>query len=201
MREDLEQIRNQVAQALSDLHEAMPLSHRHLLLVGASTSEVVGAHIGTAGTFDVAEALFEPIRTFCDKHGVRLALQCCEHLNRALLVEAETAEQHGSEQVLAVPVRHAGGALAAHAYRQMAHPVLVASIQADAGIDVGDVFIGMHLKPVVIPVRSRITQVGDAHVSMARTRLRRIGGERAVYTAEEAQKQYQAIESNGGIRL
>ncbi|WP_145614678.1 DUF436 family protein, partial [Bacillus licheniformis] len=55
---------------------------------------------------------------------------------------------------------------------------------ADAGIDIGDTFIGMHLKPVAVPVRVSQKQLGEAHVTLARTRPKLIGGVRAVYEAE-----------------
>lgn len=185
MSEALVTVREQVDQVLRDLHEAMSLSSEHLLVVGTSTSEVIGEKIGTSGTTEVATAIFEALRDFQKKTGVQLAFQCCEHLNRVLVVEQETAKQRGYEIVAAVPIRSAGGAMATHAYYQMKDPVLVESVRGDAGIDIGDTFIGMHLKPVVVPVRSRISSVGHAHVTLARTRPKLIGGVRAVYKERE----------------
>jgi uncharacterized protein (TIGR01440 family) len=184
MGEALATIREQVEQAISDLHEAMSLSSEHLLVVGTSTSEVIGEKIGTSGTAEVANAIYEALRAYQEKTGVQLAFQCCEHLNRALVVERETATKRGYDIVAAVPIRSAGGAMATYAYYQMKDPVLVESVRAEAGIDIGDTFIGMHLRPVVVPVRSRTTSVGRAHVTLARTRPKLIGGVRAVYKEE-----------------
>lgn len=186
MSEGLTLIREQVDHVLHDLYSAMSLSSEHLLVVGTSTSEVIGEKIGTSGTTQVADAIYETIKAFQDETGVQLAFQCCEHLNRALLVEAETQKRYGYERVSAVPIRSAGGAMATHAYYHMKQPVLVESIRADAGIDIGDVLIGMHLKPVAVPVRGRIKEIGKAHVTMARTRPKLIGGERAAYAEKEA---------------
>lgn len=185
MSEALATIREQIDQVIEDLHEAMSLSSEHLLVVGTSTSEVIGERIGTSGTAEVANAIFESFRAYQGKTGVQLAFQCCEHLNRSLVVERETAKQRGYEIVSAVPIRSAGGAMATFVYSQMKDPVLVESVRGDAGIDIGDTFIGMHLRPVVVPVRSRTTSVGKAHVTLARTRPRLIGGVRAVYKEQE----------------
>ncbi|HET7580249.1 MAG TPA: TIGR01440 family protein [Bacillales bacterium] len=185
MSEALVTIREQVDQVLRDLHEAMSLSSEHLLVIGTSTSEVIGEKIGTSGTAEVANAIFEAARAYQEKTGIQLAFQCCEHLNRALVVEKETAKQRGYEPVSAVPIRSAGGAMATYAYHKMKDPVLVESVRGDAGIDIGDTFIGMHLKSVVVPVRSQTTSVGKAHVTLARTRPKLIGGVRAVYKEQE----------------
>lgn len=186
MSEGLATIREQVDTALRDLEEAMPLSSGHLLVVGTSTSEVIGERIGTSGTAEVANAIFAAFAAFRERTGADLAFQCCEHLNRALVVDRETAARYGDDIVSAVPIRSAGGAMATYAYHHMADPVLVESVKADAGMDIGDTFIGMHLKPVVVPVRSRISSIGEAHVTIARTRPKLIGGARAVY--EETEK-------------
>ncbi|HET7616830.1 MAG TPA: TIGR01440 family protein [Bacillales bacterium] len=185
MSEVLATIRGQVQQVLSDLHEAMVLSSEHLLVVGTSTSEVIGKSIGTSGTAEVATSVYEALREYSEETGVRLAFQCCEHLNRAVVVEKETADHYGYEVVSAVPIRSAGGSMATYAYHQMKNPVLVESVCGDAGIDIGDTFIGMHLKSVVVPVRSKIDTIGKAHVTLARTRPKLIGGARAVYRHEE----------------
>lgn len=185
MSEALGTIQEQVKQVLADLNEAMPLSSEHLLVIGTSTSEVIGEKIGTSGTAEVANTIFSAVREFQGKTGVHLAFQCCEHLNRAIVMEQETALRKGYDLVSAVPIRSAGGAMATYAYYQMKNPVLVETIRADAGIDIGDTFIGMHLKPVVVPVRSRTNSVGEAHVTLARTRPKLIGGVRAVYKEQE----------------
>ncbi|WP_017725987.1 TIGR01440 family protein [Halalkalibacterium ligniniphilum] len=174
-------IQQQVEAALKDLHSAKPLSTGDLLVVGASTSEVLGEHIGSNGSQEVAAAIYAALFSYKAKTGVHLAFQCCEHLNRALVMEWETARERGYEEVAVVPVRKAGGAMATYAYGKMVEPVVVESIKAEAGIDIGDTFIGMHLKQVAVPVRSTVRSVGHAHLTMAKTRPKFIGGTRAVY--------------------
>lgn len=171
-------------QVLQDLLKAMPLSEKHVLVVGVSTSEVMGEKIGSAGSEKVAEALFSAITSLQKKHGFHLAFQCCEHLNRALVVERKTAESFGWQEVTVIPVPDAGGAMASYAFQHMNCPVVVEHIQADAAVDIGDTLIGMHLKPVAVPVRPSISRVGHAHVTMAKTRPKLIGGARAVYNWE-----------------
>ncbi|RBW68716.1 TIGR01440 family protein [Bacillus taeanensis] len=178
-------IREEVRAVLEDLVESMPLSSRHLLVIGVSTSEVIGEKIGTSGTDEIAEAIYKEAAAFREKTGVQLAFQCCEHLNRALVVERETAEQRGYEEVSVIPMRSAGGSMATYAYHHFKEPAVVEFIKADAGIDIGDTFIGMHLKHVAVPVRSRVKKVGEAHVTLAKTRPKLIGGERAVYPNKE----------------
>ncbi|WP_216829955.1 TIGR01440 family protein [Alkalihalobacterium elongatum] len=175
------QIKKDILQVLEELHQEMPLSDEHILVIGTSTSEVVGKKIGTSGSEGVSETLFSAFAEYKERTGVQLAFQCCEHLNRALVVEKETAKEHRLEIVSAIPVKSAGGSMAAHAYTNMKQPVLVETIAADAGIDIGDTLIGMHLKRVAVPLRSTIRSIGEAHVTLAKTRPKLIGGERAVY--------------------
>lgn len=184
---DLDALRRDMVRAVEDLLAEMPLSDRHLLVIGVSTSEVIGRRIGTSGSAKVAEALYDGLSHVREKRGFHLAFQCCEHLNRALVVSRAALKRFGLEEVLAIPIPKAGGAMAAHAYRRMKDPVLVERVAADAGIDVGDTLIGMHLRPVAVPVRSPIRQIGQAHVTMAKTRPKLIGGARAVYTPEDAE--------------
>jgi uncharacterized protein (TIGR01440 family) len=168
-------------QALADLQKVVPFTKETLLVVGTSTSEVVGAHIGSNGSRAAAEAIYAALKKTQDETGVQLAFQCCEHLNRALVLESEVAKQRGYEAVSAVPIRKAGGAMATFAFSRMKNPVLVEAIKAEVGIDIGDTLIGMHLKPVAVPVRSRIRSIGSAHLTMAVTRPKLIGGLRAIY--------------------
>lgn len=174
-------ISEQMQKLLEEFAQLAELKPKSLVVVGCSTSEVLGKRIGTAGALDVAKAIYEPLKQFADKHGVTLAFQCCEHLNRALVMEREEAETRGYEEVTVIPVPHAGGSMAAYAYEHMKNPVVVEEIQADAGIDIGDTFIGMHLKKVAVPVRTSIRSIGQAHVTLAKTRPKLIGGERACY--------------------
>ncbi|KML33411.1 TIGR01440 family protein [Rossellomorea marisflavi] len=166
---------------LQEFHDQVPLRKGQVLVIGCSTSEVMGEKIGTAGTIDTAELIYEELRKYADRSGVSLAFQCCEHLNRAIVIERETAEARGLDEVTVVPVRKAGGAMATHAYHRFQDPVIVEHIKADAGIDIGDTFIGMHLKHVAVPVRVSVRSLGHANVTLARTRPKLIGGNRAVY--------------------
>ncbi|WP_066176165.1 TIGR01440 family protein [Bacillus marinisedimentorum] len=176
-----EQVKEQLRKALDDLQASAQLKPGQLFVIGCSTSEVTGKRIGTAGTTDIAEDLYEEIARFKEQTGVQLAFQGCEHINRALLIERETAESRGYGLVSVIPAARAGGAMAAYAYSKMTDPVVVEFIKADAGIDIGDTLIGMHLKHVAVPVRSKVKSIGEAHLTMAKTRPKLIGGERAVY--------------------
>ncbi|WP_042351025.1 TIGR01440 family protein [Bacillus massiliigorillae] len=178
---DLESIKVHLKQALSDLQAHSNFARCKQLVIGCSTSEVVGEHIGTAGTLEVAEAIFQTTYQFAKEHNIAIAYQCCEHLNRALVVEASTMERYGYEEVSVVPIRSAGGALATFAYQNLNDAVVVEHIRAEAGIDIGDTFIGMHLKHVAVPVRSKTKSIGQAHVTMAVSRPKLIGGVRANY--------------------
>ncbi|RXJ02707.1 TIGR01440 family protein [Anaerobacillus alkaliphilus] len=177
----MSEIFEQVSQALVDLDSKKRLTDEHILVIGTSTSEVIGEHIGTSGTKEVAEAIFQGVQEFQKRTGVHLAFQCCEHLNRALVVEDTTRKVYGLEPVSVIPVPKAGGSMAAFAYSEMKNPVVVEFIKADAGIDIGDTLIGMHLKHVAVPVRSKVRMVGQAHLTLAVTRPKLIGGARAVY--------------------
>lgn len=174
-------VREQVARAAADLLAAADLKRGQVLVVGCSTSEVAGARIGTAGSDAVAEAILEPLWAVTEAHGLFLACQCCEHLNRALVVPAEAMERYGWEQVSVIPVPKAGGAFASRAMRHMPSAVVVEEVRAHAGLDIGSTLIGMHLRRVAVPVRLSLDMIGNARLTAARTRPKLIGGERAVY--------------------
>jgi uncharacterized protein (TIGR01440 family) len=161
------------------------LSADQLFVVGVSTSEVLGSRIGTAGTSDVAAALYAGLQRFREETGCYVAYQCCEHLNRALVVEREAAERYRLEPVTVVPVPKAGGAMASYAYRHLPDAVMVEEIAAHAGLDVGETLIGMHLRRVAVPFRPAQRQLGEARVNAAITRPKLIGGARAVYVIEQ----------------
>lgn len=182
---EIVKVKEQMQQALSDFQEQASLQNGQIFVVGCSTSEVLGKRIGTSGTMEVAEAIFSELTQFQKKQGLELAFQCCEHLNRALVVEREVAVKYQLEIVTVTPVRSAGGALATYAYHTLKDPVVVEFIKADAGMDIGDTFIGMHLKHVAVPVRTGVKEIGHAHVTMAKTRGKLIGGARAVYEVKE----------------
>ncbi len=152
-----------------------------LLVVGCSTSEVVGSKIGTNSKPETANEIFFGIYDVLKKNGIYLGAQCCEHLNRAIVVENEYARIRNLEAVNAVPQPKAGGSFATSAYTNFDTPVLVETVQADAGIDIGGTLIGMHLKKVAVPVRLSTCRIGEASIIVARTRPKFIGGERAVY--------------------
>lgn len=178
---DVEVLNNQMNSILTEFKEQSPLKSGNLLVIGCSTSEVIGQRIGTAGTSEAAEVIFGKIKSFADEHGAGVAFQCCEHLNRALVMERQWAEKKGYEEVSVIPVRTAGGAMATYAYEKFEDPVVVEFIKAEAGIDIGQTFIGMHLKHVAVPVRVSQKMLGEAHVTLAKTRPKLIGGTRAVY--------------------
>lgn len=185
MKEQVQEFYIQTKQLLEDLLDQTQLQPHHLLVLGVSTSEVLGQRIGTAGAEEVAGAIFKAAREAQQAHGFQLAFQCCEHLNRALVVERSTLEQFQLEEVAVIPAPQAGGAMAAYAYRNLQNPVMVEHVRADAGMDIGDTFIGMHLKHVAVPIRGRHHNVGEAHVTMAKTRPKLIGGARAIYVLED----------------
>ncbi|MCC8046951.1 MAG: TIGR01440 family protein [Clostridiales bacterium] len=179
--EYLEQLTRESHQAATELLQATHLKQGDLLVVGCSTSEVAGERIGSYSSPQMAEAVFAGIDSSAREHGVFLAAQCCEHLNRALILEKEAAEKYGYEPVNVVPQPKAGGSFATAAWKHFAQPVAVEHIRAHAGIDIGDTLIGMHLREVAVPVRISQKTIGSAHVVYARTRYKFVGGARAVY--------------------
>lgn len=156
-----------------------------LMVTGCSSSEIAGGEIGHASTYELGEAVARAILSLAKENGFDAAFQCCEHLNRSLVIEREAAERRGCEIVWAVPRKKAGGSLATAAWKMMKDPVLVSEIRADAGLDIGATLIGMHLRAVAVPVRLSVKNIGMAGVTAARTRPRLIGGERAKYDEEE----------------
>ena len=172
-------IKNQCEIAINELCDVAKLKKGDILVVGCSTSEVVGSKIGTNSDFDTAEVLFDSIYSVLSERGIYLAVQCCEHLNRAIVIEKEAVPN--GEYVNAVPQKKAGGSLATKAYHSFKNPVVLEEIKADAGIDIGGTLIGMHLKKVAVPVRLSINKIGEANIICARVRPKFIGGIRAIY--------------------
>ena len=154
-----------------------------LFIVGCSTSEVAGHSIGTSGSEQIAEVIYNKLNILKNKSGVQLVFQCCEHLNRALVMEREIAAKYLLDEVSVIPVPTAGGSMASYAYKQMTDPVVVESINmsAHAGMDIGETMIGMHMKHVAVPLRFEQRQIGNARVTAARSRPKLIGGSRANY--------------------
>lgn len=173
---------NQTTAAITELAQKAKLSSGSIIVVGCSTSEVLGAKIGTNSNPDTAKEIFEALYTFTKANGYYLAIQCCEHLNRAIITER--AAVPNAEIVNVVPQPKAGGSLATQAYAGFENPVALEEIKADAGLDIGLTLIGMHLKKVAVPVRLENNRIGEALVAAARTRPKFIGGIRAIYDEE-----------------
>lgn len=166
---------------MSELLEQAQLNPGSLLVIGCSSSEIVGKRIGKGSSMEAAQAVFRGIYPVLREQGIDLAVQCCEHLNRALIMERSAAEKRGYEPVNVLPQPHAGGSFAVTAWEAFSSPVAVETIAADAGIDIGGTLIGMHLRRVAVPVRTSLSQIGEAIVLCARTRPKYIGGPRAAY--------------------
>lgn len=175
-----EEIKSQAHDACEELINVAGLSTGDILVVGCSSSEIKGERIGKGSDIDAAKAVYDGIMPLLEVRGIYLAAQCCEHLNRALIVEKK-ALKPSDEIVNTVPQLHAGGSFAVTCYENFDEPVALEHIKADAGLDIGDTLIGMHLKDVAVPVRLKIKEIGEAHLVAARTRPKYIGGERAVY--------------------
>ena len=175
------QIRAQVAAAAEELCAAAHLEAGNLVVVGCSSSEITGERIGSASSPESANAVFAGLCDVFTARGIHFAAQCCEHLNRSLIVERKVAVERGWEIVNVVPMPKAGGAFAVAAYAGFDDPVAVSAIQADAGLDIGGTLIGMHLKRVAVPLRLSVRTIGQAPLSAARVRRPFAGGERAVY--------------------
>ena len=173
------QVTEEAQNAARQLVEAAHLHRGQIVVVGCSTSEVVGRRVGSWSTPELGQAVFDGLNAVLAPLGIYIAAQCCEHLNRALIVEHEAVP--GAEIVNVVPQPKAGGSFASAAYRSFRHPVALEEIRADAGLDIGGTLIGMHLKKVAVPVRLEQNHIGSAILLAARVRPRFIGGERAVY--------------------
>ncbi|MDD7311640.1 MAG: TIGR01440 family protein [Clostridiaceae bacterium] len=176
-----EQITEQARTVITELLDQAKLKPGQLLVIGCSSSEMVGQRIGKGSSMEAAEAAFAGIYPVLQQKGIQLAVQCCEHLNRSLIVEREVAEARGFEIVNVIPQPHAGGSFAVTAWKNFRDPVAVETVVADAGLDIGGTLIGMHLRRVAVPVRVSLKQIGEANILCARTRPKYVGGSRAVY--------------------
>lgn len=177
-----EKIKKEAAQAAQELLEAAKLTAGQIVIIGCSTSEVCGERIGSASVPEAAEAIYEGLKSVFAPRGIYIAAQCCEHLNRAVVVEK--AAVPFSSPVNVIPQPKAGGSFATAAYKFAENPVVLEEIAADAGIDIGQTLIGMHLKKVAVPVRLPTKTIGNAIITAARCRPKFIGGCRAVYDDE-----------------
>ncbi len=179
--EFLRAVREQAERAASELLETAHLEEGDFFVVGCSSSEVAGSRIGTDSSPEVAEAIVDGLYPVLERRGVYLAAQCCEHLNRALIVEDAARRLHRLERVNVVPQPKAGGSFATAVWKRMDSPCAVEEVRARAGLDIGGTLIGMHLAPVAVPVRLSLSKIGEAILLCARTRPKYIGGERAHY--------------------
>ena len=177
----MEMIKQQAEQAVIELIEIAQLKKGQVLVIGCSSSEIVGETIGHGSSVETAEAVLEAIAPILEEKGIFLAAQCCEHLNRALIVERECAEKYGLEIVSVLPQPSAGGSFATECYERFSDPVAVEQISAHAGMDIGLTLIGMHLRCVAVPLRLSVSKIGEATVTFAKTRPKFIGGIRAKY--------------------
>ena len=178
---DLDLIAKQTEKIIRSLLTEHPMKRDSILVIGCSSSEVSGGRIGKNSSEEIGQVIFQTAKKITDEMGVFLACQCCEHLNRALVIENACAEKYGYEPVCVVPWLHGGGSFATAAYHHFSQPVVVEHIKASAGIDIGDTLIGMHLKDVAVPVHFSQQKIGEAHVVAAYSRPKLIGGERAHY--------------------
>ncbi len=188
----IEFLKEEISRVLDDSLEQLTRSGQlkpgNLVVLGCSTSEITGARIGKGSVPEIGLIVAQSFISSCHMRGLNPVFQCCEHLNRALVMEAEVLEEHRLIRVHAVPQPKAGGSAAAAAWKLMQHPALAMSVQADAAIDIGDTLVGMHIRPVAVPVRGNYSQIGQANLVMAYSRLPLIGGERAVYSETESVK-------------
>lgn len=184
--EELDMIRRQAYQAAAEVCDGAKLKKGDLFVVGCSTSEVLGEKIGSHSSMDAAGALFAGINQALQERKIYLAAQCCEHLGRTLILEREACTLYGLEEVNVIPQPKAGGSFATTAYKNFDDPVAVETIcqKANAGIDIGGTLIGMHIRPVVVPLRISMKKIGEASIICARRRPKFVGGSRAVYNED-----------------
>ena len=177
-----EKIRQDATIVIDETIEKIDLQENNIFVIGCSSSEVLGTNIGKGSSYDAAKILFDVFYPKLNQKGIFVAAQCCEHLNRAIVVERECAEKYGLEIVSVIPQPKAGGSFATIAYENMKDPVVVEHIKAHAGLDIGGTLIGMHLRDVAVPVRLSIRSIGKASINCAFTRPKFIGGIRAIYS-------------------
>ena len=180
-----EQEQQDAVRVVEEFLKQAKLKKGDLVVIGCSTSEIASHRIGSYSNADLGEAVFLAMQGAFAKEEISIATQCCEHLNRAIIIEREAAEKYGWEEVCVVPRPHAGGSWATTCWKQFKDPIAVEEIRAHAGIDIGGTLIGMHLRRVAVPVRLSLSKIGEANILCARTRPKLIGGERAKYTEED----------------
>ncbi|MFD2629343.1 TIGR01440 family protein [Oceanobacillus kapialis] len=186
MTEFYESLKAELSEIVQEWSDGDYLQPNRPFVIGCSTSEIAGERIGTSGSEAIAEIVFQAIQELQHKTGVLPVFQCCEHLNRALVMERDVMEKLHLEEVSVIPVRTAGGAMASYAFGHFQNPVVVEAIQAHAGMDIGETMIGMHLRRVAVPLRFKQRFAGKARVTTAMTRPKLIGGQRAQYERIQA---------------
>ena len=177
----MSEVENKVYEAISELVRESGIKRGEILVLGCSTSEINGTNIGKGSVYASGEEVIRGAMRALDGTGIYLAVGCCEHLNRAVVIEREAAERYGFEIVSVVPAMKAGGSTGTAAYKAFKDPVMIEYVKAHAGMDIGDTLIGMHLRHVAVPLRLRINKIGFANVTYAKTRPKFIGGSRAQY--------------------
>lgn len=187
---DYDLIKSKVEDAIGEILDVADLEEEDILVIGCSTSEVLGKRIGQGSSVDVAEAIMSVILPIAKEHNIFLGIQCCEHINRALVVEEKCAKKYDLDIVSVVPYAKAGGSMGQVAMELFEKPLVVETIKAraKAGIDIGDTLIGMHLERVSVPLRLSIDKIGEAHVTSSYVRPPLVGGERAIYSKETRSK-------------
>ncbi len=170
-----------IDKAVDALQQAGEIAPGGMIVLGCSTSEVAGARIGKGSVPELGQIIASAMLEACRKRGLYAAFQCCEHLNRAIVMEQEALDARRLTQVKAVPQPKAGGSVPAAAWKLLSRPALAVNVQADAAIDIGDTLVGMHIRPVAVPLRMEENRIGHANLVMAYSRLPFIGGSRAVY--------------------
>ena len=176
-----EQIKTETEKAVRELLEKTNLKKGSIVVVGCSSSEILGEHIGKGSSPETGAVVADAVLKVLGENGIYLAAQCCEHLNRALVIERAAAEKYMLEEVCVRPMPKAGGSFATAVYDKLDDPVMVEHVKAHAGIDIGCTLIGMHLKDVAVPLRLSVKTIGSALVNAAYTRPKLIGGVRAHY--------------------
>lgn len=177
----IQEIKDAANVLITELLDTVSLRAGDILVIGCSSSEILGSKIGKGSSFEAAQIVFGEIYPKLKEKGIYLAAQCCEHLNRALIIERECADKYRLDPVTVIPQPKAGGSFATLTYESMADPVAVEHVKAHAGIDIGGTLIGMHLREVAVPLRLSVSKIGEANVICAYTRPKYIGGARAVY--------------------
>lgn len=174
-------IQKSVFDAVNELIENAGIKAGQIVVLGCSTSEIAGSKIGKGSVYELGEQVISGAMSALIPRGIYLAVGCCEHLNRAVVIERSAAEKYNLEEVSVIPAPKAGGSAATAAYMHFNDPVVVEFVKAHAGMDIGDTFIGMHLRHVAVPLRLSVSKIGEAHVTYAKTRPKFIGGSRARY--------------------